>query len=147
MERVLLSAFVLHVDELFCVGDKELYQHVVSSIQRDYHTGSDYTNDVLFVGQGVRWKTENNRSVIQVDQERAIEELGDIEFDKSFSDAHLCVSVLHTQYRSVLGQVNWLHSRTQYNACYRFSRCASAAASPHYCCCKTVEQTCQVDKI
>ena len=37
---------------------------------------------------------------------------------------------LHTQCRSVLGQVNWLQSRTQYKACYRFSRCVSAAASP-----------------
>ena len=28
------------------------------------------------------WKTENQKSFIQVDQERAIEELGEIEFDK-----------------------------------------------------------------
>jgi hypothetical protein len=50
-----------HVDDLFCVGDKELYQHVVSSIQRDYHIGSEDTNDVLFGGQGGRWKSENNQ--------------------------------------------------------------------------------------
>jgi len=45
----------------------------VFSLQRDYQVGSEDTNDVLFGGQGVRWKTENNQSCIQVDQERAIE--------------------------------------------------------------------------
>ena len=38
--------------------------------------------------------------------------------------------VLHTEYRSVLGSLNWLQSRTQFQSCYRFSRAASAAASP-----------------
>ena len=63
----------LHVDDLFCVGDKEFYHHVVSAIQKDYQIGSEDTNDVLFVGQGVRWKAEDNKSFIQVDRERGIE--------------------------------------------------------------------------
>ena len=37
---------------------------------------------------------------------------------------------MHTAYRSVLGQLNWLQSRTQVHLCYKFSRCASAASSP-----------------
>ena len=41
-----------------------------------------------------------------------------------------CTPQLHTAYRSVLGQLNWLQSRTQAHICYRFSRCASAAAKP-----------------
>ena len=41
-----------------------------------------------------------------------------------------CNPQLHTAYRSVLGQLNWLQSRTQVHICYKFSRCASAAASP-----------------
>ena len=68
---------------MFCVGDKEFYQHVVYLIQRGYQIGSQYTNDVLCVGQGVRWNTENSQSFIQVDQERAIEELGEMEFYKT----------------------------------------------------------------
>ena len=66
-----------------------------------------------FVSQGVRWKTESNKAFIQVDQERCIEELGEIEFDKKLFDTDFCQPSLHTQYRSVLGQVNWLQSRTQ----------------------------------
>ena len=46
------------------------------------------------------------------------------------TDSDFCSAPLHPQYRSVLGQVNWLQSRTQYKACYRFSRCAYAAAGP-----------------
>ena len=51
-------------------------------------------------------------------------------FDKSLIDTDYCSAALHSQYRCVLGQVNLLQSRTQYQACYRFSRCASAAAGP-----------------
>jgi hypothetical protein len=37
---------------------------------------------------------------------------------------------VHTEYRSVLGQINWLQSRTQYHIGHKFSRCASQASSP-----------------
>ena len=37
---------------------------------------------------------------------------------------------MHTWYRSLLGQINWLQSRTQFQCCYKFSRCAPQAASP-----------------
>ena len=50
------------MDDLFCVGDKEFYHHVVSAIQKDYHIGSEDTNDVLFVGQRVCWEN----SVLEV---------------------------------------------------------------------------------
>jgi hypothetical protein len=42
--------------------------------------------------------------------------LGEIEFDKKLRDVDFCQPALHTQYRSVLGQVNWLQSRTQYKS-------------------------------
>ena len=45
-------------------------------------------------------------------------------------DTITCTADLHTQYRSLLGQINWLQSRTQFQSCYAFSRCASAAAAP-----------------
>ena len=63
----------LHVDDIFCVGDKEFYHHVVSAIQKDYQFGYEDTNDVLFVGQIIMWKNLNNKALIQVDQERGIE--------------------------------------------------------------------------
>ena len=34
-----------------------------------------------------------------------------------------------TEYRSVLGKLNWLQSRTQLHISYHFSRCASVAAN------------------
>ena len=45
-------------------------------------------------------------------------------------DNNPCSPSMHTAYRSVLGQLKWLQSRTQCHICYRFSRCASAAAKP-----------------
>jgi hypothetical protein len=37
---------------------------------------------------------------------------------------------MHTEYRSVLGSLNWLQSRTQFQIAYKFSRAASAASKP-----------------
>ncbi|MFM7978868.1 MAG: hypothetical protein ACKPKO_06090, partial [Candidatus Fonsibacter sp.] len=53
-----------------------------------------------------------------------------MDFDKSLPDTDSCSVAMHAQYRSVLGHINWLQPRTQYQACYRFSRGASAAAGP-----------------
>ena len=65
-----------------------------------------------------------------VDQEIKVEELAEVVFDSKLKDEIPCDKDLHTMYRSCLGQVNWLQSRTQYQSTYAFSRCASAAASP-----------------
>ena len=34
----------VHVDDLFCVGDQEFYQCVISSIQNDIQIGSEDNN-------------------------------------------------------------------------------------------------------
>ena len=65
-----------------------------------------------------------------MDQHKKIEELSEIVFDRSLNDLTECSPDLHRQYRSVLGQINWLQSRTQFQSCYEFSRCVSASAKP-----------------
>ena len=51
--------------------------------KKDFQIGAEDTKDVLCVGQRVCWKMEGSNYAIQVDRERSIEELGEIEFDKS----------------------------------------------------------------
>ena len=80
----------------------------------------------MFTGQRVRWEG----AALVVDQNKAIEELREISFDKTRKDTIACTPSLHTEYRSVLGSLNWLQSRTQFHIVYPFSRCASASASP-----------------
>ena len=77
VENVVSGIICLHVDDLFCVGDQEFHLQVITSIQPDFHIGSADTNDVLFWGQRVCWKTEGSNFCIQVDQERCITELGE----------------------------------------------------------------------
>ena len=100
-------------------------------LRKDFQVGSEDTNDCEFVGQRVRWYDKGKPGAyIRVDQEKKIEELSEIVFNKSTADDIACTPDLHRQYRSVLGQINWLQSRTQYQACFLFSRCASASAAP-----------------
>ena len=58
----------LHVDDVFCVGDREFCQHVITSVMTDYQIGPQDIIDVIFVSQRVCWETEGSKSFIQVDQ-------------------------------------------------------------------------------
>ena len=85
----------------------------------------------MFVGQRVRWcKDKHGRDYIGVNQNLAIDELEEIPLQRGEDSDKPCTPTMHTAYRSVLGQINWLQSRTQAQICYKFSRAASAAASP-----------------
>ena len=55
----------------------------------------------------------------------------------------LVTRLFHTSYRSLLGSINWLQSRTQFQACYQFSRLASASAAPTVAHCKELNKLCR----
>ena len=121
----------LHVDDLFMAGDKVFESKVLSSLRKNFAVGSEDKNDIMFVGQRIKWKTHDKYGpYISVDQKLAVDAVEEVKIDKSLKDNIQCNPQLHTAYRSVLGQLNWLESRTQVHICYKFSRCASAAASP-----------------
>ncbi len=137
-----VSGFIcLHVDDLFMAGDKNFEDIVLKGIRKDFNVGSEDKNDVMFVGQRIRWINKSGSASadrsgkssgphIKIDQSLAIDDLEEMVFDKSLKDNVECTPVLHTAYRSVLGKINWLQSRTQFHACYKFSRAASAASKP-----------------
>ena len=121
----------LHVDDLYMGGDDHFVKQVPGNIRKDFNVGSEDKNDIMFVGQRIRWKEcPKNGPYLSVDQKLAVDAVEEIKFDKHLKDDIPCTPQLHTAYRSVLGQLNWLQSRTQAHICYRFSRCASAAAKP-----------------
>ena len=121
----------LHVDDLFMGGDKVFEDKILASIRKDFNVGSEDKNDIMFVGQRLKWKTHDKYGpYISADQKLAVDAVEEIKFEKSLKDNIACTPQLHTAYRSVLGQLNWLQSRTQAQLCYKFSRCASAASSP-----------------
>ena len=81
--------------------------------------------------QRIRWtKDPQSGSCIEVSQQKAIDELEEIPVERNTKDNLHCTPPMHTRYRSLVGQINWLQSRTQFQCCYKFSRCASKAASP-----------------
>ena len=122
----------LHVDDLCMAGDDTFLKVVIESIKKEFAVGSEDTNDIMFVGQRLVWKdaTASTPAHISVNQNLAVEALEEIVFDKKLKNEQPCTPQQHTAYRSVLGQINWLQSRTQVHICYRFSRCASKAAKP-----------------
>ena len=120
--------------------DKETHNFDIEDLKSKFEIGSEDINDVTFVGQRIQWKGKPGSpgSYIEVDQKVAIDELREVNFEKHLADNVLCSPALHTEYRSVLGMVNWLQSRTQYHSCYKFSRCASMQA--HNWGCQSLKQ-------
>ena len=45
----------LHVDDLFMVGGPEFDKRVLERLRKDFNVGSEDRNDVVFVGQRIRW--------------------------------------------------------------------------------------------
>ena len=63
------------------------------------------------MGQRIQWKTDDKHGwYIHVHQNVAIDELQEIAFDKNLKDDTPLTPQMHTAYRSVLGQINWLQS-------------------------------------
>ena len=134
--RKAIGVMVLHVDDLFITGSPKFWSAVIAKLRKDYQVGSEDEGDVEFTGQGIR----KDKQTIVLDQSKNIEELSEIQIDKSLKDNMPCNPQLHTEYRSVLGAINWLQSRTQYGSAYKFSRAASAAASPTIADCKALNK-------
>ena len=116
----------LHVDDLLLTGSSAFIADIKNELSKEYEIGSFDLDDVVFCGQRLRWQGD----ILVVDQNKAIEELTELNYDKTLPDSTVCSPELHTGYRSVLGQLNWLQSRTQYHIAYAFSRRASASAGP-----------------
>ena len=78
----------------------------------------------MFTGQRVRSvfdEHKKKKKYISVDQKLCVQELEEISIPTD-----RCDKQFHTSYRSLLGSINWLQSLTQFQACYSFSRLASA---------------------
>ncbi len=129
--RKVEGVVTIHVDDSLLCGTAQFTKKVLDALRRDFKVGSEDKNDLLFVGQRLRWIDKGTSNAhIEVDQEAKIEELSEIVVNTSLRDDVSCDPQMHKQCRSLLGQINWLQSRTQFQSCYLFSRCASAAASP-----------------
>ena len=115
----MLDFIRLHADDLFMAGDKVFESKVWSSLRKNFAVGSEDKNDIMFVGQRIKWKTQAKYGhYISVDQKLAVDAVEEVKIDNSLKDNAQCNPQLHTAYRSVLGQLNWLQSRAQVHLCY-----------------------------
>ena len=121
----------LFVDDLFGKGGTEMEQRVPARLRKYFQVGSEDWNDVTFTRQRIRWtKDSQSGRCTEVSQQKAVDELEEIPAERNTKEDLHCTSAMHTRYRSPLGEINWVQSRTQLQCCYKFSRGASMAASP-----------------
>ena len=101
------------------------------------------SQDSEFVGFLMHRVKRSIFRLIKILGQLCVSELEEIVIPKHLKDADLCDKAPHTSYRSLLGSINWLQSRTQFHACYRFSRLASASAAPTVGHCKELNKLCR----
>ena len=135
--KKVLGIICIHVDDVFMTGCEHFNQLIVSCLKRDFEIGSQDVNDVMYCGQRVRWVNKGQKDAhITVDQDLKVEELEEIKVPEDVKakgpaeQVLVTGSELHSAFRSLLGKINWLQNRTRFDACYRFSRCASNSSSP-----------------
>ena len=136
----------LHVDDLFITGTPEFLEKFKKVVKSQFKIGHEDVNGLMFTGQRVKWimdEKTKKKSHIAVEQSLCVSELTEVVIPKGLKDEEKCDKNLHTAYRSLLSSINWLQSRTQFQACNQFSRCASAAASPTIGDCKTLNKLCR----
>eukprot|EP00973_Karenia_brevis_P035511 4894543-Karenia_brevis.AAC.1 len=89
--RTIEGIVTTHVDDLLMTGTALFIKRVRERLRKDYKVGSDLTDDVMFVGQRVRWALKGKTGEhIRVGQESKLEELQKIAFDKSLKDTITC---------------------------------------------------------
>ena len=125
-----------HVDDLIISGTPQFLKWLLEKIEKQFTVGHEDVNDLMFTGQRVRWVFDEHKrkKFISIDQKLSVSELEEIVIPKHLKDTDLCDKQLHTSYRSLLGSINWSQPRTQFQACYSFSRLASAWNRPQTDC-------------
>jgi len=87
----------LDVDDLYMAGSPEFEKRVLSKIRKDFNVGSEDKNDIMFVGQRIKWKNhENFGSYISCDQKLAVDQLEEIKVEKHRKDNVPCSPSMHT---------------------------------------------------
>ena len=120
--RQVHGALSLHVDDLLMTGDDVFEKEIMRRLRKDFQVGSEDKNDCLFAGPRIQWKHDDKHGwYINVHQDVAMDEVQEITFDKHLKDDTPLTPQMHTAYRSVLGQINWFQSRSQFHIGYQFS--------------------------
>ena len=104
-------------------GDKVFADKVLANVRKDFKVGSEDKNDIMFVGQRIRWKTHDKHGpYISCDKKLAVDAVEETKREKHLKVNLACDPHTHTAYRSVLGQLDWSQSRAQVHVRYKFSR-------------------------
>ena len=81
VNKKVVGILCLHVDDLFMAGNKEFRERVIDRLRKDFQVGSGDKNDIMFVGQRIRWIFDGKPGpYIRVDQDLCIDELCEIPY-------------------------------------------------------------------
>ena len=122
--RTLNGNVCMRANDLIFTGTDDFLPSFADSLKKSFQIGSLDENDVMFCRQRII----KQGATVTVHQDLCIEDLHEALIPKG-KDSDALVGADLTEYRSVLGKLNWLESRTQFHISYHFSRCASAAAN------------------
>ena len=81
-----------------------MQQRVLTRLRTFLQVFSVDWNDVAFTGKRIRWTQDSqNGPYIEVSQNKAIDELGEIPVERNTNEDLHCTPSMHTMYSSLLG--------------------------------------------
>ena len=122
MNRTVNGNVCMHVDDLIFTGTDDFLLSFTEGLKKSFQIGSLDENDVMFCGQRII----KQGTTVTVHQDLCIE------------DMHLHEALVGpdlTEYRSVLGKLNWLQSRLQNTVPHQLpflQMCLSGSQSDHH---------------
>ena len=118
----------IHVDDFCWGGSKQFEDFVISKLEKDFLVGTTDSGNFKYVGLNIKQEREG----IRLDQENYIKSLHQIEISQRKSqrrNMNLNEEEMH-QFRSVVGQLNWIGTQTRpdisFDVCYlsmKFGKC------------------------
>ena len=126
---VMLDGIVcIHVDDFFWGGTDNFEKHIILKLEKDFLIGATDSGQFKYVGINIKQEIDG----ISLDQESYIKSLNQVEISQKRSqrkEMPLNEEETH-QYRSVVGQLNWIGTQTRpdisFDVCslsMRFGKC------------------------
>ena len=120
----------MHVDDFIFTGTDDFLLSFAEGLKKSFQIGSLDENDVMFCGQRII----KQGATVTVHQDLCVEDLHEALIPKG-KDSDALVGPDLTEYRSVLGKLKWLQSRTQFHISYHLLQvCFSSSQCDHHGC-------------
>ena len=116
---------IVHVDDLMFGGDSSFHEKVISPIEQTFSISTRNMNCFTYTGKNIVQLSDKS---IQVNQHSYASTIQPLNFLKNQSDKTPLTPTEKSQFRSIVGQLNWLSGVTRPDISFEVSQLSAVAS-------------------